>query len=201
MFGTSYDQGSEDRLFYARVVILSITPFLFLLLTSAVWILLSFLTKSTSKNIGSYIFGSLVVMYFIYCPTVVYLALQNLNCADVYGDGYRLRLDMDQLCFQGKHLTYVIVLTIPTLILWVYLLPYLFNRYLKKNSHVLNQIKSVEEVTTYEKSQIRIFRLKFSFFMEGFKFTEYNWQALIEYKKILLCLFAVLATRHSNVHT
>jgi hypothetical protein len=95
VFGTSNDPGSEDRLFFARVVISSITPFLFLLLTAAVWVVICFQNKSAAKNFGSYIFASLVVLYFIYCPSVVYFALQNLNCADVYGDGYRLRLDLD----------------------------------------------------------------------------------------------------------
>ena len=69
----------------------------------------------------------------------------------------------------------MILLTIPTLITWVYLVPYLFYRYLRKSSHIDHQTKSVDEITTYEKSQIKIFRLKFSFFMEGFKYSDSNW--------------------------
>ena len=93
--------------------------------------------KTWTKNkLNDYTILSLVLMSFLFYPMLTRLALSMLKCPWVGGKMW-LMADLQEPCFEGRHLNYVITLTIPQLLLYVIGLPLTAVVIIIRNSHRL----------------------------------------------------------------
>ena len=145
---------------------ISLSPLILMVLAFVYWLIYGFV-RSKVKEIQDYLVATIMIILFIFTPTLMEFVFQAMNCKDVINNGLRLQLDMHEVCFEGTHLIVFILLTIPSLILYVFVSPYLINRQLLNNKDLLNNIKR-GEVTRYDESQLRILRIRLSFLLAGF---------------------------------
>ena len=61
---------------------------------------------------------SIVLLFFLCYPTIVKASFSMLRCPWV-GDQMYLMADMQEICFDGEHLTHLLMLTIPQIILYI----------------------------------------------------------------------------------
>ena len=75
---------------------------------------------------------TLVVLLYMLYPTTLLQVFSMLACKQV-GDVRYLVADLQEPCFEGRHLTWVLALCIPQLILYVLSLPVLSVYFLHRN--------------------------------------------------------------------
>ena len=67
---------------------------------------------------------SIVLMLFLFYPTLVKLTLSMLKCPSIGHEGKMyLMADLQEPCFTGQHQVYMYLLTIPQLLVYVLGLP------------------------------------------------------------------------------
>jgi hypothetical protein len=83
---------------------------------------------------------SIVLILFLCYPMLVRLSLSMLKCPFV-GDKVYLMADLQEPCFEGRHLEYILYLTVPQLILYVLGLPCLATMIILRNKQHLYEKK------------------------------------------------------------
>ena len=80
--------------------------------------------KIGSKSLKDYTILSIVLMIFLAYPSIVRMCLSMLKCYKIGPTRY-LMADLQEVCFavNGRHMTYLYLLSLPQLILYVLGLP------------------------------------------------------------------------------
>ncbi|CDW88760.1 UNKNOWN [Stylonychia lemnae] len=89
------------RIFYIKLAMFGILPFLLMLISSLFWFILYH--KPSDKHIRkTKSISSIVLLLFLVHPNIVKSVFNSFNCIDIDGDS-RLKNDLEILCYSGQH--------------------------------------------------------------------------------------------------
>ena len=191
-------QETSATVFYAKTVGWSLMPIVLVCLCAAVWYAISLCRKvdNVKLKISTSIVGTLYLIY----AGLLSAAFTLFSCTSVCNK-YYLRADPTEICFEGRHQVYLIVLGLPMLLLYVIGLPLLALYKVKtmRTAHEkatpkhLHRVKSQGRMRPVKRSEMDnhiIYGLLYSSFREELWF----WELIVCSRKVLLGGIAVFGS-------
>ncbi|KAL4486660.1 hypothetical protein ABPG73_003964 [Tetrahymena malaccensis] len=145
-------------------------PFIILILVSIVYSILFCIKAVQYKHFYAYN-GVFFLMIFLQ-PNIVSSLISIVSCKNIDGISY-IKSDSNYQCYTQEHIKYCLLILLPTLILWVFIIPLFIL------SRLIIQRNNLECIST---------RLKFGFLYQEFKSKYFYWEFVKSYKKILLVI-------------
>ncbi|EAR95786.2 transmembrane protein, putative (macronuclear) [Tetrahymena thermophila SB210] len=145
-------------------------PFIILLLVSIVYSILFCIKAVQYKHFYAYN-GVFFLMIFLQ-PNIVSSLISVVSCKTIDGISY-IKSDSNYQCYTYEHVKYSLLILLPTLILWAFIIPLFIL------SRLIIQRNNLESIST---------RLKFGFLYQEFKSKYFYWEFIKSYKKILLVI-------------
>ena len=144
--------------------------------------------------------ASISIIWFLFYPTIVTYLAASINCLDIEGVS-RLYNDLEEICYEGRHLQIVGYVSYPGLLLWAFGVPLLGYFMLKR---FLKQIKDSEyhsDPRIINKLRER-FKMRLGFLTQGYTEEFYYWEIVLLLRKtILVLLMTFLAPISSGVQS
>ena len=110
--------------FIATAIVSASAPYLTLLIIAGVVYLIAIIRHDKGHFRTKLIGDFSIVLYWWYPYIVEYIVLEMINCKQL-SDSPVLFRDMDEQCYQGTHLLLVILVTVPSIFVYMLLIPYL----------------------------------------------------------------------------
>ena len=130
--------------------------------------------KIKARDYKNYTILSCVLMLFLCYPTLVEVTLTMLKCVQVGPKRY-LMASLEETCFEGRHATYVTLLTVPQLLLVVIGLPVLAG---------LTIIRNGEHYERYD------FRMRYGLLYLGYREERAWWEIVIAFRKVAIVMIS-----------
>jgi hypothetical protein len=127
-----------------------------------------------ARDHKNYTILSIVLMLFLCYPTLVEMTLTMLKCVQV-GEKRYLMASLEEACFEGRHATYTLFLTIPQLLLVVIGLPVLAGSIIVRNGKKFNR---------YD------FRMRYGLLYLGYREKRAWWEIVIAFRKVAIVMIA-----------
>jgi hypothetical protein len=134
--------------------------------------------RIAKRNYKNYTILSIVLMLFLFYPMLVKFCFSMLKCVLV-GEKRYLMADLEEVCFEGRHLEHLLLLTIPQLILVVMGLPFLSVMIILRNNHHFER---------YD------FRIRYGLLYLGYRENREWWEVVVAFRKVLIVLIGSLGT-------
>ena len=128
--------GAAEVFYYKQIFYTFMLPMV-VVVCVIVWSVLGCLCKKL-KHQKDYMILSIVMLSFLLYPNLVKLTLSMLRCPKIGNQRY-LMASLEEICFQGEHMQYVLMLTIPQIILYVLGLPIAGTIHLLRNKDNLHE--------------------------------------------------------------
>ena len=141
--------------------------------------------KITRTRLKDYMILTVVLMLFLCYPMVVRLSLSTLQCPTV-GDRMYLMADLEEPCFVGRHSEYILFLTIPQLILYVFGLPIAAGT-------IILRTKAHRRWTSFS------FRMRYGLLFMGYRRERYWWELVIVVRKVTIVMIGTFGTLMGRV--
>ena len=177
--------------FYAKLTMFAISPFVMVLLVYLYWQLAACrqsvslfakrLTPATTTLKDKLILTSCTVIYLVY-PTLCVQAFQVFHCTSV-GDKQYLAADLEESCWEGRHLLMVFLLGISQVLLFVVCLPSLVFVLLRRN------VIKLPDGSSGLSKHVTIVR--YGLFYGAYKDESYYWELVITFRKISIIALSV----------
>ena len=177
--------------FYAKLTMFAISPFVMVLLVYLYWQLAACrqgvslfakrLTPATTTLKDKLILTSCTVIYLVY-PTLCVQAFQVFHCTSV-GDKQYLAADLEESCWEGRHLLMVFLLGISQVLLFVVCLPSLVFVLLRRN------VIKLPDGSSGLSKHVSIVR--YGLFYGAYKDESYYWELVITFRKISIIALSV----------
>ena len=182
-------QGSPAaEFFYAKMLMFAITPFVIVLLVYLYWQVIAcrqgvrFLAKretpATTTIKDKCILTTCTVIYLIY-PTICVQAFQVFHCTSV-GDQQYLAADLEEGCWEGRHLSMVLLLGVSQVLFFVICLPSIVFVLLRRNM-------DLEDGSLTKHATI----VRYGLFYGAYKEETYYWELVITFRKISIIALSV----------
>jgi len=126
---------------------------------------------------------SLVILYFLIHPDLVKQFFFALSCREIEPGERWLSKNYDIKCWEGDHLFYVLVVILPSVIVWGMGLPCVFLGMLYKNRDVLHKFGM---------------KAKYGFLYIGYEPQAFFWEFVILYRKVLVVTILVFVVQEST---
>jgi len=126
---------AAEAFYYKQIFYTFLIPIV-VVLCVIVWSILGCVCKKM-KHHKDYMVLSIVMLLFLLYPKLVKLTLSMLRCPKI-GDRSFLMVSLEEPCFEGKHLQYTMMLTIPQIFLYVIGLPVTATIHLLRNKDNLH---------------------------------------------------------------
>jgi len=130
------------------------------------------------KQYKNYTVLSIVLMLFLCYPTLVKLCLSMLKCVKV-GDSRYLMADLQEVCFKGRHMEYLLLLTLPQFLFVVIGLPLVGFTIVRRNKEKLKQ-KDV--------------RMRYGLLFLGYRDGREQWELIIAIRKVAIVAIGTFGT-------
>jgi hypothetical protein len=118
--------------------------------------------------------------------------LSAFNCIQLDGK-YYLRADVHMVCYEGPHKMIILFFVLPSLFLWVIGIPIFALVCLVKNRILIYKCdEDPKNLSRPEIEEIIQLKYKYGFLFIGYNKTQYFWEILIQFRKILLITSTVL---------
>ena len=131
-------------------------------------------------QLKDYTILSIVLMLFLFYPTLVKLTLSMLKCPSVGHEGYMfLMADLQEPCFIGRHKAYIFLLTIPQLVCYVLGLPLIAAILIFRNKEHLYKSR---------------FSTRYSLLYIGYRKDREWWELIIALRKIAVVSIGTFGT-------
>ena len=131
-------------------------------------------------QLKDYTILSIVLMLFLFYPTLVKLTLSMLKCPSVGHEGYMfLMADLQEACFIGRHKAYIFLLTIPQLVCYVLGLPLIAAILIFRNKEHLYKSR---------------FSTRYSLLYIGYRKDREWWELIIALRKIAVVSIGTFGT-------
>jgi hypothetical protein len=150
-----------------------------------VWTCCGTRLKITKARLKDYVILTLVLMLFLCYPMLVRLSLSSLQCPYVNGKAY-LMADLEERCFTGRHTTYLILLTMPQLILYVFGLPIIAGTIL---------LREPKRRLWHSFS----FRMRYGLLFMGYRRERFWWELVIVVRKVTIVAIGTFGTLMGRV--
>lgn len=165
---------SKQEIYYTNLTVYLIAPLVIIAGAAAIWLLIGLFTKT--QSIKQKVVGSTVLLIFVLHTSITKLTFSIFNCIEILPKELWLVTDLSIKCWDSQHVSNMLRLALPGLIVWVVGLPTLC---------LLLLIRSKRFLTDPN------IRLMFSFLYKGYKPEWYFWEFVILYRKIGVVSIAV----------
>ena len=122
-------------------------------------------------------------------PSIAQAMFLTFNCLEVEGV-YRMKENIESVCYEGDHLKFISFVAFPAIGLWVLGIPLFSWFLLYKNKEILKLLNK-KEITEEENLQIINLKTKYGFLFSGYKGDAYFWETIITYRKIAIIMASV----------
>ena len=134
--------------------------------------------KSTKwVDIKNWMILTITLVVFLCYPMLVRICLSMLKCPDVNGRSY-LMADLEESCFDGRHVTYLIFLTIPQMVVLT-VLPLAVFVLLHRNKKHLDQPN---------------FRTRYGLLYKGYTKDREWWEVTVAFRKVIAVAIGTFGT-------
>jgi len=184
---------SAAELFYSKQITFALAPFIVTVISFLFWYLkscrrrVSFFAKRTRSNVTTpkdkFILTICTIIYLLF-PTLCTQSFEIFHCRSVAGQQY-LAADMEEPCYEGRHLTMVLLLGVSQLLAFVLGLPILVLLFLRRNKY----LDSDDQENGGLKKHATIVR--YGLFYEAYKEDTYYWEIVITWRKIMIVALSV----------
>merc|ERR1712166_1610037 len=144
--------------------------------------------KKIFSNKDKAILSSVVSLYLLY-PTTTQQTFSLLSCKQV-GDHFWLTEDLEEPCYEDRHLLYFFLLVIPQMLLYICGLPGVSLYFLRRNRQ---KIKDNHPVVQF----------RYGLLFAGYRHDRYYWEVVMALRKVIVVaigVFGKLTTTESQVH-
>jgi hypothetical protein len=124
-------------------------------------------------------------MLFLCYPMLVRLCLSTLQCPYVNGKSY-LMADLEEPCFEGRHVYYLLAITLPQLILYVVGLPAV-------SAFIILREPKRRLWNSYS------FRMRYGLLYMGYRKERYWWELVIVVRKVTIVMIGTFGTLMGRV--
>ncbi|CAG9321390.1 unnamed protein product [Blepharisma stoltei] len=169
------EESSRDLLYYKSLILISLLPLFMAILALIIWIIIKFKQKSF-KNFWDDYCSTCIILLFLVHPGIVKKMFASFNCTEINYGEYWLEEDLDVRCWNDDHIFYILVVSLPSIIIWGILLPTVCLFALVKSRNHLKELNV---------------RLRFGFLFNGYQLSRYYWEFIIIYSKIILICLSV----------
>ena len=174
---------------FLKAFFAAFSPLLFILAFMIFWIIYFKYKKRTiigNENFTKSMIITIILICFDMQPEVLESGFSLLKCENLYRKDKPIEYLVeayDVRCWEGSHLRWVLALAVPSLLVWVFLLPGIMFYILWKNRRNLRDDKIAK---------------KYSFLYMGYKDGKFYWEFLITVRKILFVANAVFGASKST---
>ncbi|CDW79545.1 UNKNOWN [Stylonychia lemnae] len=171
-------KGSQmSRIFFQKLIIIALLPFLLAIICYLIWNIYSYLMKNLVE-VGGKIMSSLVILLFLVHPSLVTFSFNDFKCKEVDGQ-LRVYDDLEIICWSPEHTFYSYFVALPCIIVWGLGIPFFALVILIK------QRMKLENFDT---------RQKYGFLYRGYRKEYFYWEIVIMYRKILIIFTSVFVS-------
>ena len=176
-------------LIFLKIAVVAFGPFFLIIVSYLFWALYFTYKKRPIRGNRDFInkfVTTVVVICFNMQPVSIQTSFELFQCINLYREDsplYFMIQDYDIKCWEGAHLKWTLGLGIPSLLLWIVIVPAFMFRILRKNKDRLREEKIAK---------------KYAFLYIGYKKEKYFWEFVIMSRKILLIFGTVLGVIYSN---
>jgi len=164
--------------FYGKQVGFSVFPLVVCMFCWMFWAVLSCCFRKRSQRSRIYYTDrtvlSIVSSLFLLFPTMVKQSLAGLACEKV-GDNYYLSIDLQEPCMEGRHLDFVLTLTLPQIFLYVLAMPIGAVLFLRRYKKKLDDPQ---------------LQFRYGILYNGYRKEKYYWELTIAIRKVTLVIMA-----------
>ena len=118
---------------------------------------------------------SICFLIYLLFPTVVKQAFGVFNCYTIGGKPYLLA-DLEESCYQGRHIYYIVFVGVPQVLFYVIGLPLCGLYFLHRNKDRLN---------------VFAVRARYSLFFTGYRDDRYYWEIVVVFRKVAVIAISV----------
>ena len=169
---------SEEHgdLYLNKLVIHALLPIVLMLGSLICWtILYSWRRNSDKSKIKGRIIATIIILLFLVHPSIVQFVFRSLDWMKIDNKN-RMTDDLNVLCWEGRHMRYVLGITVPCIIIWWFGIPVLSWMILLREKDNLNETS---------------WREQYGFLYNGFKKKWYFWESINMLRKIMIIFIAV----------
>ncbi|CAG9312604.1 unnamed protein product [Blepharisma stoltei] len=176
---------SKSNIYYIKILVTSLTPFLIGLLCLLFWILVCIIKKKHIKEIKDDFISTSVVLLFLIHPSIIDTMFNAFSCKEINSGEYWLNVDLGIRCWNHDHLFYAFLFAMPTIIIWVVAIPLICLINLIKNKSYLGELWM---------------KKRYGFLCNGYRVDFYYWEfAVLFYKLFLIGCSAFLSNISANI--
>ena len=166
---------SGIKLYYTKLLGFAFLPILLLLGVALFWGIYA-LIKKQMLYLKYHFVGTLVVVIFLFHPTILKFMLSAFSCIELEPGEYWLNDDTDIRCWDSEHLFYAISVALPGLIVWGLVVPTMLIVPIIRSRHNLNDPAS---------------KVRFGLLIFGYRSNRYYWEFVVLYRKIIIVFVSV----------
>ena len=173
---------------FIKTFMTAIAPFVYMLIGVVFW-LIYFKAKKRpilrNKEFTNNLISTFVIICFSLQPRVIQSSFYLLQCQNLYRDDKPIDFlsgSYDTKCWSGEHLHWVLGFAVPSLLIWVVILPSTMFYVLRKNQNRLKR----DTITR-----------RYSFIYNGYLNQKYYWEFVIMLRKIFLTTNSVFSRAKS----
>ena len=171
------------NVYFYKVIFAALLPFIISIISFIVWLFICF-AHNTNDYLKRELFTTIIVIFFLVHPNIVKTIFGSVSCRSISGIGYWLMDDLEIQCWNLEHINFVLIITLPCIILWVFGIPTIT---------LLTMIKRRKNLSKDYN------RIVFGFLFNGYKHSKFFWEFIILYRKILMICISVFMTNSSTL--
>ncbi|EAS01067.2 transmembrane protein, putative (macronuclear) [Tetrahymena thermophila SB210] len=126
---------------------------------------------------------SIIYMFISMQPSIVRTHIQTSSCRFISGENY-IKADVSQICYTNTHIGWMVFYILPTLLVWIVLIPLFFLYNMHKGKKDLNKIRM---------------QYRFGFLYSEYKQTSYFWEIVKIYQKTLVTIFINIFDQYISI--
>lgn len=192
------DQGRDDPdfpIFYRKMVMYALLPILLAIISLLFWLIYLKCRKRGYGELKTKFLSTIIVCCYIVHPNICESVFTSFNCIDIEGT-YRLSNNVATVCYEGIHMKYLAMVSIPSLFIWVLGIPFYAFLFLYYNRDTL-VLMDKKKLTEEEEKKIICVKQRYGFLLGGYKGKYYYWETVIFYRSLFIVLAGVFLSRFS----
>jgi len=134
--------------------------------------------KMKSRDVKNNTILTIVLMLFLSYPMLTRLTMSALKCP-VIGDGLWLMADLQEPCFEDRHIAYVMAVTVPCILVYIVGLPVIAFMIIMRNKHRLEEHN---------------FGIRYGLLYLGYRKNREWWEITIVVRKVAIVIVATFGT-------
>ena len=114
----SEDSEEASDLYFSKLIMFALLPLVLMLCSILFWAVF-YICKNRDERYKAKarIIATIIILLFLIHPSIVQLMFNSFDCMKI-DDERRMTDDLNAVCWEGKHLKYILFVSIPSVIIW-----------------------------------------------------------------------------------